>query len=139
MHVKWPVAMFLGFVPLVPHLRAEFVPGRLYVAGDLGWCPTPDLHSDGGILEFDPLTGDCRVFARLPEELCSRLGGMTFTPDNSRLRVSAYNQNSILEIDGEGNVSVALGPEDGISSPLGGNNIAYGPNGDFFVGNSSRD
>src|SRR5262245_36429833 len=122
----------------LPCSDAEFVPGRLYVSGGISFCEKGGKLEDDCIYEFDPLTGESRVFATLPEGLCGMLGGVTFTPDYSRLRVSAYSRSSILEIDGDGNVSVALGPQDGIGSPLGGNNLAYAPNGDFYVSEFTR-
>ena len=125
-------------VSIAAPVLAEFVPGRLYVSGGIRLCPDGGELQDDCIYEFDPLTGNSRVFATLPESLCGRLGGVTFTPDYSRLRVSSYSRSSILEIDGDGNVSVALGPQDGISGPQGGNNIAYAPNGDFYVHGGGR-
>src|SRR5262245_8083295 len=122
----------------LPRSDAEFVPGRLYVSGGMSFCEKGGKLEDDCIYEFDPLTGESRLFATLPESLCGHLDGATFTPDYSRLRVSSSTRNRILEFDGDGNVSVALGPQDGIAGPIGGNNIAYGPNGDFFVDGGGR-
>lgn len=93
---------------------------------------------DGGppdqIWEVNPQTGESRVFATLPPEICGGFQGLAFTPDGQYLRVGSFWDSQVLQIDGDGNFSVALGPEDGLNPPNGFNNLAYGAAGNFFVG-----
>ena len=113
--------------------QADFVPGRVYVSGrtlePCAWGPNERIY------EFDPLTGESREFAVLPEQYCGGLTGLTFTPDGAALRASVWLPSTILEFDGNANVGVALGPGDGILGPLGSNNIAYDADGNFYVVN----
>jgi hypothetical protein len=111
---------------------ADFVPGFLYVSD-----PSPTPYQDGGgldrIWEVNPQTGDRRVFARIPAEYTGGVTGLTFTPDGGYLRASALFANKILELDGDGNVGVALDASDGLHGPTGLNNLAYDAAGNFYV------
>jgi outer membrane protein assembly factor BamB len=112
---------------------ADFAPGRLYVTARTGeLC---DGTNNERIYEFDPATGQTRLFTILPTEHCGGLNGLAFTPDGQHLRASVYRWSEVLEIDGDGNVEVALDVSDGIIGPWGGNNIVYNDVGDFFVVN----
>lgn len=117
----------------VSPVRAEFVPGYVYVA-DSAVPPCFDGGPPDRIWEVDPATGESRVFATIPEEFCGGLTGLTFTPDGQYLRASAAIAGSILEIDGAGNVGVALDREDGLVFPIGASNLAYDRAGNFWVG-----
>ncbi|MBI5866595.1 MAG: hypothetical protein HZB38_19180 [Planctomycetes bacterium] len=85
-------------------VRAGFVPGRLYVSGSAGPC---EEGPNQAVFEFDPVTRESRMFAQLPEPICGFMTGLAFTPDGSRLRASVWDSSSIVEIDGDGNISVA--------------------------------
>lgn len=111
---------------------ADFVAGRIYVSSSSGPCDK-DLWPNQRIWEFDPATNQSRIFAELPEGDCGFMTGLTFTPDGSRLRASMYSPSAILEFDSDGNITTALGPSDGVFGPLGGNNIAYDADENFYV------
>lgn len=117
----------------VPPARAEFVPGYAYVA-DSAIPPCFDGGPPDGIWEVNPQTGESRVFATIPPQYCGGLTGLTFTPDGRHLRASAAIAGSVLEIDGDGNVGVALDGEDRLVFPIGASNLAYDSAGNFWVG-----
>ena len=77
----------IGAAPAV----AEFVSGRLYASGGVGFCVKGERLQDDGIYEFDPLTGDWRIFATLPESLCGLLGGMWTRLGHLSDRIGADN------------------------------------------------
>ncbi|TWT44711.1 hypothetical protein RAS1_11270 [Phycisphaerae bacterium RAS1] len=106
---------------------AVFVPGRLYVGGQ--WFKG-SLNNDA-IVEFDPLTGNSRLFWESPYR--RGLIGLEFTPDGSRLRASFYAQSRVFELDGDGNAAQILGFSDGVTFADG---MAYAPNGDFYFVNA---
>ncbi len=114
---------------------AGFVPGYLYVSDPRTEpCGSVGARRDQ-VWEVNPATGASRLFATVPPEFCGGLIGLAFTPDGSRLRASAFLSSEILEIDGDGGVSVALDGSDGIGGPQGLNNLAYDAAGNFYVGN----
>jgi sugar lactone lactonase YvrE len=124
--------IFSCALPGVFAAQADFVAGRIYVSASSGPCDEPEANPR--IWEFDPATGNSRVFAELPDDgHCGFITGLTFTPDGSRLRASVYNPSAILEFDSDGNFTTALGPPDGVFGPLGGNNIAYDRDDNFYV------
>lgn len=126
-----------GVLAPVRTAKAEFLPGYLYVSDPrVETCGNPNSPRDQ-IWEVNSQTGESRVFATLPDEFCGGLFGLAFTPDGQFLRASAFLASTILEIDGDGGVRVALGPSDGIGGPQGSNNIAYDALGNFYVGNLS--
>lgn len=116
--------------------QADFIAGRIYVSASSGPCAEPEPNPR--IWEYDPATGESRVFAELPDSFCGFMTGLTFTPDGSRLRASVYHQSAIVEFDSAGTMSVALGPGDGISGPLGGNNLGYDQEENFYVAGGRR-
>lgn len=116
--------------------RADFVPGRLYVSGSAGPC---EEAPNQAVFEFDPVTRESRMFAQLPDDICGFMTGLAFTPDGSRLRASVWDSSSIVEIDGDGDISVAYDLNDGIVGPYGSNNLVYDDDGDFYVVNSGAD
>ncbi len=128
-----PVAALLHALFGTLAALAGFVPGYLYVSDT-----SPAACFDGGppdqIWEVNPETGESRLFATRPPGFCGSFQGLAFTPDGQRLRVGSFLDSQILEIDGDGNFSVALGPEDGLNPPSGFNNLAYDADGNFFVG-----
>ncbi len=131
---KWQIAFAIVVcASALGPAQADFIPGRVYISGrtlePCAWGPNER------IFEFDPLTGESREFAVLPEQYCTGLTGLTFTPDGAALRASVWLPSTILEFDGNANVGVALGPGDGIRGPLGSNNIAYDADGNFYVVN----
>lgn len=112
------------------------MPGRLYTSA----TPHPNCFGDNPndrIYEFDPATGQSRIFAEFSEDLCGLVSGLSFTPDGTRLRASAFWHNAIVAIDGDANMEVALDADDGIRGPGGSNNLAYDIAGNFFVANFS--
>ncbi len=112
---------------------AGFVPGYVYVS-DPGVPPVFDGGPPDRIWEVNPATGESRVFATIPNELSGGLTGLAFTPDGRHLRASAATAGSILEIDSDGNVDVALDRDDGLVFPIGASNLAYDSAGNFWVG-----
>src|SRR5262245_22057296 len=113
-----------------PRAAGEFVPGRVYVSGVSTLCdPQVPMGPGDAIFEFDPVTRTSRTFAFLPDEYCLGSSGVTFTPDGSRLRVSNDEAGAIFEVDGDGNVEIAL---PNVGSSQAGNNIAYDPSGNFY-------
>jgi len=116
--------------------RAQFVPGHIFVTDvPHDGCIDPKFGSDR-IWEIDPLTGDISVFVQLSFEQCGALTGLVFTPDGTRLRAAAAATSRILEFDSQGNFTVVLDSDDGISGPAGGNNVAYDAQGNFYVVNT---
>ena len=126
----------LSLSTFLPSALADFVPGRLYVSGTAGPC---EKGPNQAVFEFDPVTRESRMFAQLPEAFCGFMTGLAFTPDGSRLRASVYDSSSIVEIDGNGNISVAYDFTDGLRGPYGNNNLLYDDDGDFYVVNSEAD
>lgn len=122
------VALVIG---IAAPLRAEFVPGNLYISA----VPLEAAGPADLVYEFDPATGASREIAVLPDEFAPGLTGLAFTPDYSKLRGSVSWTNSILEFDGNTNVNVALDVNDGIFLPVGSNNVAYDRAGNFYVVN----
>ncbi len=112
-------------------LRAEFVPGNLYISA----VPLEAAGPADRVYEFDPATGASREIAVLPDALRSGMSGLVFTPDYSSLRASVASSHVILEFDGNANVNVALDINDGIFLPVGSNNVAYDRAGNFYVVN----
>lgn len=113
-------------------VQADFVPGFLYVS-DTSPAPCFDGGPPDQIWEVNPRTGESRVFATLPPGFCGGFQGLAFTPDGQYLRVGSFWDSQVLQIDGDGNFSVALGPEDGLNPPNGFNGLAYDAEGNFFV------
>lgn len=127
---RWAVC---GLALLPAAAAADFIPGRLYVTARTGeLC---DGTNNERIYEFDPATGQTRLFTILPTQHCGGLNGLAFTPDGQHLRASLYRWSEVLEIDADGNVEVALDVSDGIIGPWGSNNIVHNDVGDFFVVN----
>ncbi|MBI5866592.1 MAG: hypothetical protein HZB38_19165 [Planctomycetes bacterium] len=122
--------------PFAEPAFADFIPGRLYVSGSAGPC---DEGPNQAVFEFDPVTRESRMFAQLPEEICGFMTGLAFTPDGSRLRASVWDSSSIVEIDGDGSISVAYDHTDGLAGPYGSNNLLYDDDGDLYVVNSGAD
>lgn len=126
------VAAALG-VTLADRTWADFLPGGVYVPS------TPVEPIDpwpAQIYVYNPATGQFRVFATYPAGIPGdSFAGLAFTPDGSALRAADPRGGHIMEIDGDGNVSVVLGLADGIRLPVGGNAIGYDRNGDFYVHN----
>lgn len=120
-------------VALAAACAADFVPGRLYMVENIVEGCNPLERSL--IRELDPTTGNARLFAEIPNGLCGVHYGMTFTPDGQYLRVGEFLRSQVLQIDGDGNVSVALGPADGAFGPFGGNCMTYDPLGNFYLAN----
>ncbi len=111
---------------------AGFVPGRVYVA-DAGVPPVFDGGPPDRIWEVNPDTGETRLFATIPEEYCGGFQSLAFTPDGRFLRGAALATSRILEIDGSGNVNVALDSQDGIRLPQG---VGFDAQQRFHVANS---
>lgn len=111
---------------------AGFVPGRVYVA-DAGVPPVFDGGPPDRIWEVNPDTGETRLFATIPEEFCGGFQSLAFTPDGRFLRGAALTTSRILEIDGSGNVNVALDSQDGIRLPHG---VGFDAQQRFHVANS---
>ncbi len=128
-----PTILALLSVVGVSPARAEFVPGYAYVA-DGAIPPCFDGGPPDRIWEVNPQTGESRVFATIPPQYCGGLTGLTFTPDGRHLRASAAIAGSVLEVDSDGNVGVALDREDGLVFPIGASNLAYDRAGSFWVG-----
>jgi sugar lactone lactonase YvrE len=104
---------------------AEFIPGRIYISNVRReiWQDVPEE-----IWEFDPATGQSRVFAdagALPG-----IQDLVFTPDGGALRAALFWSNTIGAFDQNGNLTTALGPDDGIVRPR---DTAYDRAGNFFV------
>jgi hypothetical protein len=132
-HARWALA--LAGITFSATARADFVPGRVYISdGAQKNCQGP-VEPDDRIWEVDPVTGSVSLFVTTPHELCGNMSGLAFKPDGSALRASVFLTSSILEIDGNASVSVALDSADGIAGPHGYNNIAYDPQGNFYVHN----
>lgn len=131
------VGTFALAIFAAPAGLAEFVPGNVYVAAPrYQFCSNPDTQRDQ-IWEVNPESGQARTFATIPDEFCGVITGLAFTPDGRYPRASAFFGSRVLEIDGEGNVSEALGPADGIGAPQGSNNVGYDALGRFYIGNLS--
>ncbi len=124
-------------VAVAAPLRADFIPGRIYVSAlaDEGCIADPNDR----IYEFDPLTGNSRELSVLPNEWCGALNGLSFTPNDSALRAAVLLPNVVLELDGAGTTSVALDVRDGLAGPLGWNGIAYDQEDRFYVLNFWND
>lgn len=120
-------------VALAAACAADFVPGRLYMVENI--VEGCNSQQRSVIRELDPTTGNARLFAEIPNGLCGVHYGMTFTPDGQYLRVGEFLRSQVLQIDGDGNVSVALGPADGVQGTVGMNGMVYGASGDFFLSN----
>ncbi len=117
--------------------RAAFVPGHIYVLDSPAepCALQPPGYPNDRIWEVDPATGAFSLFAEIPDGLCGVTTGLAFTPDGTALRTASFWNSTILEINGDGNTSIALGPQNGIAGPGGQNGIAYNATGDFFVFN----
>lgn len=119
--------------------RAEFVPGRLYITATFpepGCIEHPSVNER--VYEFDPLTGQSKIFATIPHTLCGLNGGLEFTPDGSRLRAVSLYTSSILDISPDGRLSIAYDAADGITAPGGYNNLAFDTAGNFYVGQVTK-
>lgn len=115
---------------------ADFIPGRIYIpARAQGACTFPGAPYER-LYEFDPLTGQHRIFLEFAYPPCSGMNGMTFTPDGTKLRASIGVLSQIDEIDGNGVITTALNAGNGIAGPGGTNNVAYDKFGNFFVVNN---
>ncbi len=120
--------------------RGQFKCGNVFVAeSSFKLCHEPPTASPDRIWELNPHTGEAKLFAVIPDELCTFLTGLAFTPDGTRLRASALLRNEIWEFDSEGNWTTVLGPADGIACPIGFNNLAYDAQGNFYVANDCGD
>lgn len=119
-------------LPLLP-ASADFVPGRLYisVAPLEGFPDQPNRR----VYEFDPQTGQSRVFAEMPDAIEARLSGLCFSPDGSTLYASLFQTSTIAAISPDGGVTTAYGPAQGIAGPLGANNLDFDDQGRFYVAN----
>ena len=127
-------------VVLATTTRAQFVPGHVFAAQSAGkLCKMDATYGSDRIWEINPDTGEATLFAELPVEMCGFLTGLAFTPDGTRLRAASLLRSWILEFDSEGNVSIVLDSSDGIACPWGFNNLAYDAEGNFYVGNCTRD
>lgn len=115
--------------------KAQFTPGHIYISDTAQKNCQGPVEPDDRIWEVDPVTGSVSLFVTTPHELCGNMSGLAFKPDGSALRASVFLTSSILEIDGDANVSVALDSNDGIAGPFGFDNIAYDPQGNFYVHN----
>jgi hypothetical protein len=112
--------------------RAEFVPGRLY-AGFVQQEPIYRLPPI--ILEFDPATGQTRKIAELPYPEYKSIAGLRFRPDGRFLRVGAWLNDELLEVDGSGNYHVAYDWRDGLDAPT---RMDYDPWGNMYLNNAAR-
>lgn len=132
------LGVFSFVVALAAPCAADFVPGRLYVVENIveGCAPSRPRPR---ILEIDPTTGQARAFAEIPIGFCGVQVGLAFTPDGSRLRIGEYFGSRVLEMDGNGNLSTALGASDGVRGPSGSNGMAFNAAGDFFLVNTIPD
>ena len=137
MKTKSIYAAALAVIVLAIPARGQFIPGHVFVSQARDEpCNFPSVANDR-IWEIDPETGEFRLFVELPhQEFCALLSGLTFTPDGTRLRASAWARHAILEFDSEGNFTVVLDLFDGIAFPGGFNNLAYDEDGNFYVVNS---
>jgi hypothetical protein len=129
-----PLGIGLASFAVAP-ARADFIPGAVYVsANHIEGCLSGE---PARIYEFNPATSQWREFAAFPQDIpCGSLQGLAFTPDGSALRAAVVpGLARILEIDGDGNFSVALDESDGIGAVLGGNAIGYDRDGYFYVHN----
>ena len=83
----------------------SFTPGHIFVSefgvegciakgGPLNW-----------IREIDPETGESSIFADPSDGLCDN-GGLIFTPDGKRLRVTNFSANNVMDFDPAGNGTI---------------------------------
>jgi sugar lactone lactonase YvrE len=121
-------ALWSGALPAA----GDFIPGYLYVSD-----APPKPCGIGGfrerVWEVNPTTGAARVFAEVPVPLCGAIWKVAFTPDGEYLRVSMPFGNTVVEIDGNGQATLALSGANGLRTPSG---LAYGADESFFVVNS---
>ncbi|MBL8880545.1 MAG: hypothetical protein JNG88_15640 [Phycisphaerales bacterium] len=86
------------------------------------------------IREFDPLTGESWLIADYFDGLCGN-SGLAFTPDGSRLRVLNLSSNDVMDFDSNGIGAIVYDSSHGLGGPFGGNGLAWGREGNFFVAN----
>lgn len=119
---------------------AQFVPGHIFVVHPtFNFCETDDDGvpiDEETIYEMNPETGESRVFAKMPRELCGGLGSPVVSPDGKKLRVSSSFLGIIWEFDAQANRTVALDSSDGVYGPGGCNGSAYDKEGNFYTSNS---
>ena len=134
MRSRTPLAVLCTTLFLASSVRAQFVPGHIFVVeGQLEGCFESHAHH-GTIWEIDPETGEASVFLDPPEELCGGVPTLIFTPNGKRLRASrGFIANEILEFDAAGNYEVVLDGDDGLRAPLP---MTYDADGNFYVGNN---
>ncbi len=111
-------------VCLAGSARGQFVPGRVFVSE---WG---EKNCGYRLWEIDPETGWLPLFRQSLSGECAQMHGLTFTPDGTGLRAALGSSSQIVEFDSEGNMTVVLDADDGITVPTA---IAYDAYGNFYV------
>lgn len=124
----WTLALAALFIGLPHPARADFIPGRLYVSGvHLQNCG----QEASRLYEFDPATGQSRVFMELP---CNGFIDMDFTADGRLLgaNISPQGFNTLWEVRSETDASIRIPHGQGLRAV---GDIDIAPNGDLFAMN----
>ncbi len=124
------VAAIVVLITVAPKAGADFVPGHIYVAATSPeGCFLP-FYANDRVWDINPVTGESSILGEVPDEMCGFMQDVDFTPDGTGLRTAERFTNTVLEFNGDGDVSVALRASDGLMKP---ESMAYDAQGNLYV------